>query len=194
MYSNNGNHDILFLGCNCMRGSKNCSKRFRKIFFFPYGGKGVGGGYFQSCVVHFQEYGVFSTSWIITFLHILVCYICKTKTIYLNSPKNLSNCNIILCIYIHTHIYNPVQIKGRLLTDLSSRSPGIRCKYIRVYKFVPHMSGSVCRTGSRKDTLTVYGQLMKNQEKLRIKKHLQNILCDQHILCLYLKFFKIFRK
>lgn len=151
------------------------------------GEEGWGGGYYQSCVLHFQEYGVFSTSWIITFLHILVCYICKTKTIYLNSPKNLSNFNIILY---------PVQIKGRLLTDLSSRSPGIRCKYIRVYKFVPHRSGSVCRTGSRKDTLTVYGQLMKNQEKLRIKHHLQNILCDQHMiyeLVYILPLFRIFQ-
>lgn len=180
-----------------MRGSKNCSKRFRKIILFSVWGKRGGGrGYFQSSVVHFQEYGVFSTSWIITFLCILVCYICKIKTIYLNSPKNLSNCNIILCIYILTHIYNPVQIKGRLLTDLSSRSPGIRCKYIRVYKFVPHRSGSVCRTGSRKDTLRVYGQLMKNQEKLRIKNHLQNIFCDQHMiyeLVYILPLFKIFQ-
>lgn len=166
-----------------MRGSKNCSKRFRKIILFSVWGKrGVGGGYFQSCVVHFQEYGVFSTSCIITFLYILVCYICKTKTIYLNSSKNLSN---VISSYVFTYtrtFFNPVQIKGILLTDLSSRSPGIRCKYIRVYKFVPHRSGSVCRTKSRKDTLTVYGQLMKNQEKLRIKNHLQNILCDQHLI------------
>lgn len=155
------------------------------------------GGYFQSCVVHFQEYGVFSTSCIITFLYILVCYICKTKTIYIfKFTKESLQCNIILCIYIHTHIYNPVQIKGRLLTDLSSRRPGIRCKYIRIHKFVPHRSGSVCRTGSRKDTLTVYGQLMKNQEKLRIKNHLQNISCDQHMiyeLVYILPLFKIFQ-
>lgn len=130
------------------------------------GEKGWWGGYFQSCVVHFQEYGVFSTSWIITFLYILVCYICKTKTIFEFIKESLQ-CNI-----------NPVQIKGRLLTDLSSRRPGIRCKYIRIHKFVPHRSGSFCRTDSRKDTLTVYRQLMKNQEKLRIENHLQNILCE----------------
>lgn len=161
------------------------------------GEKGWGGGLFLvMCSTLSREWGIFHFLDHNILIYILVCYICRIKTIYLNSPKNLFNCNIILRIYIHTHIYNPVQIKGRLLTDLSSRSPGIRCKYIRVYKFVPHRSGSVCRTGSRKDTLTVYGQLMKNQEKLRIKNHLQNILCDQHMiyeLVYILPLFKIFQ-
>lgn len=144
--------------------------------------------------------GVFSTSWIITFLYILVCYICKTKTIYLNSSKNLSN---VISSYVFTYTRT-------FITLFKSKGDYWLTWVAGVQEFAVSISGftNLFHTGPGSFVVqeavrtpwrftASWGKIKRNFEWKTTCKIFYVIsiwFMNLFIFCLYLKFFKIFRK